>query len=259
MVKMKIAVYTAIFGDKDVVREPIGVNDTSNVDYFLITDNPNLKSESYHIIIRPIRFDDITKNARYYKIIGLDLFNDYDYVIWHDANLQLYQDKIFEIIKKVENNGIAFFKHPQRNCLYDEAIECIKINKDRPLIILQQIIRYFLLGMKAEEGLYETSIVAKNNQLINKDFLKNWFKEVKNNSRRDQISLPYVLKKHKTFPGILKGDRENNTYSIFHTHKHYQYHFASKTSKKPNSIIKKHSITTILILKKYIKPKPSII
>lgn len=250
---LKIAIYTAIFGGKDVVRDPIKYEKNDTVNYFLITDDQTLESNCYQIIYKAPIYDDITKNARYYKIMGLDIFKNYDFIIWHDANLQIVHDKILKSLKFVDNKAIAFFKHSDRNCIYDEAIKCIKLKKDYPFKILRQISGYYVRGMKPHSGLYDTSIVVKNCKLMNKAFLDLWWYEIRCKSRRDQISLPYALKKFHIEPGIMEGRREKNEYTIFSKHHHMKYNFLSLSEPKPFS--KWHeaiAIKVIMFLKRYI-------
>lgn len=248
---LKIAIYTAVFGGKDEVREPIGYIEEEYIDYFLITDDQSLKSNCYKIIYKKPIYNDITKNARYYKIIGLDEFKSYDFIIWHDANLQIVQDKILNVLKFVENKGIAFFKHSQRDCIYDEAIKCIQLEKDYPFKILKQVFGYYMRRVNHKNGLYETSILVKNNRLISKKFLRFWWDEIKHKSRRDQLSLPYALKKFNIEPGIIKGHREANVYSFFSKHYHSKYNFLLQIEPKPfNRWHKAIAIKIILFLKK---------
>ena len=249
---LKIAIYTAVFGGKDVIKKPLSYNNDENIDYFLITDNKKNINFNYKIILKEPIYDDITKNARYYKIIGLGLFKEYDIVIWHDGNLQVIHNKITDILKFVENKQVAFFKHPDRNCIYNEAIKCIQLEKDYPIKIFKQVFGYFVKGIKSEDGLYETTIIVKNNKLIDKKFLDLWWNEIKNKSRRDQLSLPYSLKKFNITPGIIKGKREKNEYSIFNKHSYEQYLFLSSKIKKYSSIKKRVVIKLIKLIKRMI-------
>ena len=247
----KTAIYTAVFGGKDQVREPKGYKENEKIDYFLITDDRELKSNCYKVVFKKPIYDDITKNARYYKIIGLEEFKNYDFIIWHDANLQIVQDEILNVLKFVDNKGIAFFKHSDRNCIYDEAIKCIQLEKDYPFKILKQIYGYYMSGIKPEAGLYDTSIVVKNNKLISNEFLDLWWSEIKNKSRRDQLSIPYALKKFNIDPGIIKGRREKNEFTFFSKHKHSKYNYLSLSKPKPfNKWSKAIAIKIILFLKK---------
>ncbi|AFL81691.1 Protein of unknown function (DUF616) [Aequorivita sublithincola DSM 14238] len=229
---MKIAIYTSIFGDKDEIRSPLNYRKSAYIDYYLITDNRESIPLDYNIIYKEPIFDDITKNARYYKINGLEIFKNYDYVIWHDANLQIVDNEIMNILDYVWNKGIAFFQHPERNCTYDEAIKCIELEKDYPFKIFRQIYFYFKLGLKNDTGLYATGLFVKNNKLADSSFLYFWWNEIKSNSRRDQLSLPYALKKYNIRPGVIEGDIRNNKYSFFHQHKHREYRFLSTGKSK---------------------------
>jgi hypothetical protein len=246
----KIAVYTAIFGDKDILKPPLNFSVNDNIDYYLITDNSKLEINNYQLVLKKPIYNDVTKNARFYKIYGLEIFKRYDFVIWHDANLQIIHNKILNSIDFVSNHGIAFFKHPSRNCIYNEAIKCIYKEKDDPYKILKQVYQYYKFGIKNESGLYETSIFIRNNKLINNDFLDLWWNEIKHKTRRDQLSLPYSLKVLNIIPGIIPGDREQNTFSLFSLHKHSEYNFLS--SKKPK-YLEEFSIKVAIKLIKLIK------
>lgn len=246
----KIAIYTAVFGGKDTPKPPLNFTNFNNVDYFLITDNINLKCENYTQIYKKPVFDDITKNARFYKILGLEIFEIYDFVIWHDANLRVIHTTILDTINYVKENEIAFFKHPIRNCVYDEAIKCVYKKKDNPFKVLRQVLRYFKAGVENNVGLYETSIIIKNNRLVRHELLNFWWNELKAQTRRDQLSLPYVLKKFSLIPAILPGERYNNKFSSFSEHNHPNYAFISS---KKNKVFNKYYGVIVIKLIKLIK------
>tara|TARA_R110001583_G_scaffold70265_4_gene198907 strand:+ start:375 stop:1145 length:771 start_codon:yes stop_codon:yes gene_type:complete len=248
---LKIAIYTAIFGEKDVVREPLKYIKNENIDYFLISDDRGIESKCYKIIYKKPIYDDITKNARYYKIIGLELFKNYDFVIWHDGNIQINDEEIPNFVHFALKSNYAFYKHPTRNCIYDEAIKCIELEKDFPFILLKQVLKYFRSGITNNIGLYATGLYVKNNQFNNVDFMEQWWTETKHYSRRDQISLPYCLKKNQIKPIIINGNIRDNKYSIFHSHKHSKYNFLTLGKSKPiNKWFKAIAIKIILFLKK---------
>src|SRR5690554_1521702 len=116
MEQVKIAVYTALYGGKDELRAPLNYRETANIDYYLITDNRALTSFNYKLIYKEPVFDDIARNARYYKINGLEIFKDYDFVIWHDANFQIVANELVNIVEHAQNKGVTFFLHSVRNC-----------------------------------------------------------------------------------------------------------------------------------------------
>lgn len=248
---MKVAIYTAVFGNKDEVKGPLNYKFEKGIDYFLITDTEKTKATVYNIIVKKPIYEDITKNARYYKVNGLDIFREYDYVVWHDANIQIIDDKILSLLPYVENNEIAFFKHLERNCVYDEAIKCIELEKDYPFKIFKQIMYYYKKGIKNNTGLYATGLFVVNRKIINQEFLNVWWSEIEHKSRRDQLSLPYALSAYNIQPYIIKDNIWNNYYSIFHKHKHKQYNFLSIGKPKDfNKISKKIVITLLKLIRK---------
>ncbi|WP_029037668.1 glycosyltransferase domain-containing protein [Salinimicrobium xinjiangense] len=241
---MKIAVYTAIFGEKDLLRDPLNYVQDPNIDYFLITDNKNCESDIYKIILKKIFNKDIAKNARYYKILGLAEFKGYDFLIWHDANLQLKHNTIQDLVDLVRNKQIATFQHPKRTNFYDEAIACIRDRKEEPLTLFYQCLYYFSKNYSPYCGLYETSILIKNMSVGKNSLYNNWWDEVKRFSRRDQISLPIVLDKHNSLINILNGERLNSPYAIFHEHEYKKYLSGKRTVRWPR-IFKKLIIKLI--------------
>ncbi len=247
----KIAIFTAIFGDKDEIREPLKYVSGNGIDYFLITDNKKLTSSVYSIIIKESTYDDITKNARYYKVKGLEIFKEYDYVLWHDANIQIIDDKIKNFISEIKNKEALFIRHSERNCVFDEAIKCIELEKDYPFKILKQIFYYYKRGVKNNAGLYATGLFVLNMKIVNHEFLSLWWNEIKNKSRRDQLSLPYALSVYNIQSNVVEENIWNNEYSIFHSHRYKAYNFLSREKPKGYSkASKKTAIFLIRLLKK---------
>lgn len=248
---MKIAIYTAIFGNKDLLKTPIFYQKSDTIDYYVITDNNELVCKGYQLVYKEAIFDDVTKNARFYKIKGLSVFEEYDYSIWHDANIQINHKYIPNIVNYAKYKNFAFFHHPDRACLYDEAIKCIELNKDYPFIILRQVFIYFMKGIKNRVGLYETGIFVKNHKCDNRKFEETWWNEVIKHSRRDQISLVYAICKCQIKIGIIEGLIRVNIFSKFHKHLTKKYIFLSTGQSRPFSNRQKRvSLRMIKCLKK---------
>jgi len=222
---MRVAVYTAIFGDKDELKEPLDYKPCEHVDYYLISDNKKIETKLYKLIVKDSKYDDVTKNARFYKVNGLEEFKEYDYVIWHDGNLQMKHLFINDLIKYVEYDFLASFKHPDRENFYQEAVACIDLNKDFSLKILWQSFIYYWKGLPSnlDSQLYETCILVKNMRLQNKIFYDTWWNQILTFSRRDQLALPYVLFILNTTISVIPGCRYENKFSEFSNHKNKFY------------------------------------
>ena len=220
---MKIGVYTAIFGNKDQLKLPINYKKDSNIDYLLFTDNIDNAIFPYKVHKRAIVYDNITQNARYYKIMGDDVLSNYDLLIWHDANIQLYHTKIEYLVAKAENSFLTTFTHPDRDDFYSEAMSCIRVGKDFSLRILRQAIVYFFKGMPTHQGMYSTGILIKNIKFKQENLLLFWWLEVLNFSRRDQLSFSFMVYKKKLKVSVIDDDIFNNKYSIYHKHSYEAY------------------------------------
>lgn len=214
----RIAVYTAIFGDKDHLNDPLNhFSDQKSVDYFCFTNNSNLKSTVYNVIYKNPQINNPVKKSRFFKIIGAEELKGYDYIIWHDGNIQINAEKIECMVEGLGSNFMAAFKHPHRDNVFDESKVCIKRNKDNFFLITVQLLVYMLNGVSVKSNLFETGILVKNNK-VKDDFYDLWWNDVKKYSSRDQISLSYLVEKNHKKLSLLLGEGTNNPYSTYHPH-----------------------------------------
>ena len=108
---------------------------------------------------------------------------------------------------------MAIHKHYCRDCVYDEGQEIINQKRDYTDIVKEQMDRYRSVGYPANNGLFETGIIIRRHNEKVIAFNNAWFAEMCRYSRRDQMSLNYVLSK---FPDIkvnvLQEDVRENKY-----------------------------------------------
>jgi len=193
--KSKLVVYTALTGNYDELITPSVIN--PKFDYICFTDNPNLKSEFWTIkLMEDTELDKIRK-ARKYKILPHKYLKEYDYSLWIDANFDIIGD-IEEYIHRYSiDNKLLVIKHDIRNDIFDEAEECIRLEKDEPKIINKQVSRYIEDEYPKNNGLIASGIIFRNHNSQEVISLMNeWYSEVYNYSRRDQLSFNYVCWKN---------------------------------------------------------------
>lgn len=217
----KIALFTAIFGDKDEIQEP--KNMISNCDFICFTDNKYLKSDYFDIRFSPAVFSDPTRNARMHKVLAHRFLPEYEYTIWVDGNIIVnadypyIQNLIDTYLKKTD---IAMFKHPDRNCIYKEGDACIDLKKDAPDLIKKQLDNYREKGYPINHGLIMSSVVLRKN--LSPNVIKineEWWGEISNYSRRDQLSFNYVSWKNNFKYGIIPGNAYEDDHFIRINHK----------------------------------------
>jgi tetratricopeptide (TPR) repeat protein len=216
----KLVIYTAIAGGIDRLREPKEI--TPGADYICFTDNPNINSSVWEI--RPLPMTEYqTDNVRWAKMIKLlpHLFlSDYELSVWVDGNISIERDITDFVAISLSRYNAAFFKHPEnRLSIQDEANVCIKLKKDDPNIIKQQISDYQAAGLpmnaKVVAGMV---IVRRHNEQNIKLIMDDWWDEIKKYSRRDQISFPFVAYIHKFSYQVIEDNVRDNPYFKWSKH-----------------------------------------
>lgn len=220
MRKNNTVIYTAIFGDYDDLKEP--QCDIHGCDLLCFTDNQELKFSKLRIIHKKKLFDDDNnRSAKIFKILPHLFLSDYEYSIWIDGSVLIKSSKILELVDKyLDAYDLALFAHPLRNCVYDELSACIKFNKDDPEIMRRQVNRYQATNYPAENGLTANSVILRrhNSESI-KMISHEWWNEIVNHSKRDQLSLNYILWKYQINYNILDFDIRDNKYFRIMRHK----------------------------------------
>jgi O-antigen biosynthesis protein len=170
------------------------------------------------------QYNNPSRNARMCKILSHQ-FVDSDISVWVDANIFLRAPLTDVISEWLGDADIALFKHPIRNCVYDEvqAIKDLKrINDVAELKILEEQKEYYQqIGFPKQCGfLAETGIIIRrhNEKVIN--FNESWWSEVSRWSYRDQVSFPIIFNKFKHELNIkfIDGDMRNHRFVHMRPH-----------------------------------------
>lgn len=193
----RIAIYTVIYGEYDSIIEPIVCPD--NIDYYIITDNEIPIQSAWSKLEPKHQFDFGTNNAtknRFYKMNPHLLFKDYKYSIYIDGNIQIVTD-LTEFIQSMNKYGIRVHSHYRENCVYKEIDTCIKLKKDSKDNLKKHKKHLLVQNFPKKYGMIELPVIVRehNNPLCIK-IMTEWWNEFSTYSKRDQISLPYVLWKN---------------------------------------------------------------
>lgn len=211
---MKIVIYTIAFGEKfGIANQP----KFEGVDYICFSDIER-KSKTWKVIKVDRKFEDPTRDSRHYKMLPHLYLSDYDVSIFIDANFLVTCD-IKDFVKNVFKNEIFMgFDHnyvtgDERDCVYDEYDHIIKLGqrkqryKDVPEVMKKQLDRYREEGYPANNGLIVTSVlIRRHNDPVVIKLMNEWWEEISNGSKRDQLSFDYVCWKNKFTYSCLPGD-----------------------------------------------------
>jgi hypothetical protein len=192
----KIVVYTAIGGKYDTLKEPPRglLKEADLVAFCDHTPPPTLWQ------VRKLcnEFSDPCRNAKLPKIVPHIFFPEAAYSLWVDASVKI--ERPFPIKQWIDEflaeHDWATFKHPLRQCIYEEAEACIQQAKDDPDVIRRQMASYRAENYPPNNGLVELTIILRRHTEAVRQLNEAWFREIRKNSRRDQLSFNYVA--HKT-------------------------------------------------------------
>lgn len=199
--KSKKAIYTCITNRYDNLFVHTYIN--NDWDYICFTDDKYLIDAKMYgnWIIKPLYNNNIdnTRISRWHKLHPHIILKDYDYSLWIDGNIDVKTSYIFECVDKVrgKNIDLSIPSHYERDCIYDEAKVIIQDKIDNEDIVKKQIRLFREEGFPAHYGLNETNIMYRNHhsdKIIS--IMEEWWYFVKNYSKRDQLSLSYVLWKN---------------------------------------------------------------
>lgn len=198
----KTAIYTALFGGYDQISEPV-IKD-ENCDYFIFTDQDICTTSDWKKLVlsdqekSAIEHLTATEKNRYFKMIGYKRFSNYKYSIYLDANLEIYSE--LASLSAYTNNpfGLALYRHPTRDCIYNEAKACVILGKAKKKNTRAQMKKYQTLGMPAHYGMCECNAIVRENANEKCFLLMNeWWQEFQKSAvKRDQLIFPYILWKH---------------------------------------------------------------
>ncbi|MDR2600489.1 MAG: DUF616 domain-containing protein [Oscillospiraceae bacterium] len=212
----RIAVYTTLFGEYDIVRSPKVYPE--NIDYYYVSDTKEGIPTGWEWVdatnYLPEDLESSLLKARFIKTHPHLLFPEYDWSIYLDSNVMPVNDISKYCVSS--NTDIVMFIHPRRDCIYHEALTVVSIAYSLASTVKPQMSKYRKQGMPSRFGLTETSvIVRKHNTKLCVQLMEEWWEEVYNKSKRDQLSFMYVIWKNGFMfvdIGILdKSDLEENS------------------------------------------------
>ena len=201
--------YTAIYGNKDVLKNPLFHN--KDFDYICFSDDDDIKSDVWKVVHSMPIDNDPVRSAKVFKVKPHEFLQNYDASIWVDANFLICSDLNGFLGLCGSGANMLAFQHDQgRNCIYDESEVILSHNKDDPEIVKKQMKKYELEGYPKQYGLTANSILLrKHNREDIKELMNLWWDEIQNFSRRDQLSFYYCKWKAQTKMYMLKYPNYN--------------------------------------------------
>ncbi len=160
---------------------------------------------------------DPVRTARYHKANPQQILPAETTVsIWLDGTQQIRPGTDLQVF--VPETPIATFCHPDRDCIYQEMRFCCARKKDEAKVMAAQVAKYRAAGYPTRYGLAETSCVVRHHTPEVRAFDQDWWTEIRQGSRRDQLSFDYVCWARKLRYSWLPGCRDRSPYLRYRPH-----------------------------------------
>lgn len=181
----RMAVYSAVFGTRDVPREvPEGA-----FDFYLFTDQDVQVNRGTVVRLDP-PLEDPKRSSGWLKTNFPSQLMDYSSILWIDSSISL--KTVEGLADYLAIADMAVFSHPERKCIYSEASICHMLCRDRRDVIEAHVARYKAEGYPENNGLVATGGLLRGNTEAVRFFNELWWGEIQRGSRRDQLSFNYV-------------------------------------------------------------------
>lgn len=152
-------IYTCNFGGKDELCDSINAKGARLVCF---TDDENLKSDKWEIVVVSNLFVDPRRNSRIAKMLPHIYFPEAEYSLYLDANIIIKVPMQKLIDEWLNDTDIAMFSHSTRDCLFEEAIECIRLELDNKDVIENHVSRY--ADFPIHRGLWQGGVILRDIQ-----------------------------------------------------------------------------------------------
>ena len=216
--KLRVCVYTCLIGTTEVLNEqPLA---SSEIPFICFTDNPERRSETWQLRpVSPLFEMDSVRSQRVLKILCHKYLPDFDVSLYIDNGVLLKHAPEEFITRYFPESGLAAPEHSFRDSVLDEFLAVANDGLDDPSRIFEQLNHYAVTDPDSlEEKPYWAGILLRDhrNPCV-RDLLELWWAHVQRYSRRDQLSLNYVLRRCGVIPNALALDNHN---SSFHSWPH---------------------------------------
>jgi hypothetical protein len=208
---MRAVVYTAIFGGYDTLKQPPLQDEPCDFICFTDSKMPSRVGAWRVIHVRRNRKIHPRLQAKRFKLLSHRIFphgrlaawyalfsirKRADLSIWIDASIQIKCSTFVKDMRnKLGDGDWAMFVHPDRDCIYEEALISITMPKYQTMPILPQVETYRSV-VPPHGGLYACTVIVRREPLAErlKRVHELWWEENVKWTYQDQLSLPFVLR-----------------------------------------------------------------
>lgn len=188
---------TGLFGGIERLQE-LNFVDPSR-DYVCFTDDPNLKSKSWRVVLtEPLFPGDPARSVRNFKFLGHPVFDYYEKRLWVDNKIALLEPPDAIMAYLDSDYDLAACPHDHRESLSAEFKAVRAGRKDHPFKIreFENYLNFFSPHLLAEP-IYEMAIIVSRRTTAVARLMREWSNLVARFSARDQLSFTLALERSR--------------------------------------------------------------
>lgn len=214
-VPSEVCVYTALIGEHEGLNEQPTAR-KSAIPFICFTDDLTLKSDIWDIRqVKPLLTRDPVRSQRAIKLRPHDHLSEFRASLYIDNTVILREspDEIFR--KYYPRSGLAIPQHSFRQTVADEFIRVYEEGMDEGARVVEQLNHYALISPSVfDERPYWAAVQIRDHLNENvRSIMEMWLTHILRYSRRDQLSLNFVLNEYSFLPNAILID---NYVSWFH-------------------------------------------
>lgn len=218
----ELIVYTVVLDDYDLVLPPAEQTQPSR--FFLFTDTVKRVKGWQTVPPASTSGSPIMAN-RFHKFFPHMLFPSAEYSLYVDGNIGVIGDLYPLFVEFVESGtAMGVFRHRDRQTVEQEAEACLTLEKFDAIdieLVEEQIAFYDGAGMPKEQTLSDNAVIFRwHGHPKMADAMQEWWVQFQTYTKRDQLSLPYIVWKHSLPVKIWHWSfRAPNEYLVKYPHR----------------------------------------
>ncbi len=222
---MNVSIITAIYDGYDTLK-PALPQEGADVEWVCVTDKPIDDAQGWRVVVEPKPGQHPNVAAKRPKMLPWEYANEPSpFLIWIDASFRVQSARFAsDMVDILKVNQIAQFKHPWRDCIYDEAAESLGIPKYQAQreIIEQQMSLYRSWGHPEHWGLWATGVIGRSRyKFVGQEKSdvrvhgERWLRSCQEWSYQDQLSEAVHLRMLGMRPYELPGTHISNPWLLY--------------------------------------------
>lgn len=191
--------YTSIYGAYDSLKAHPEV---PGVEWRCYTDDKTIDNPGgWEVVYEPARFPHPRLSAKWRKCHPP---TDDGSTLWVDGGVTVIGSSLIaDVLVRLVDAPMVMFRHPWRDCIYEEVGASASMVKYAGLPLQEQVHRYAGGGWPAHAGLWASTIIGRRNTDQTTAFGAAWFAHCELLTYQDQLSLPPLLDRYGLTPAPL--------------------------------------------------------